>query len=381
MVIKKAFFFLFCFLTLLALLYGHPTENRSARDRSFDGGVQKYLFPLLGDWIKGPVRAPVFLIEYVDFQCPVCKRYNETVNKLLKDYQGNLSVIYRHKPSQTHPYAFIAALCAESAGLEGRFWPMVDLLFENQERWAGVADPIKLFKEYAMALNIPEEKFMQNLRKPELRDKILKDLQSSFILGMTQVPSFILGGERIPNPQSYEDFKILVEAALIKSKKRELVHEHADFRVVLDGKPIDFSAPKYQSRFGQEIDPYVHLHHGNGRVIHKHKRGITLGYFFKTLGMELSKDRFVLDTGEKFEVRNGKVLLLFVNGKLEPSLDAYEPRDLDRILIYYGPFVDKLIAKEISSVSDEACIYSLKCPQRGKPPDEECVGQLGSDCQ
>ncbi|TFE72089.1 protein-disulfide isomerase [Methylacidiphilum caldifontis] len=378
--IKSAFFFFFYLFFFSTLLSGHPAESLPPMDSPPSTGPQKYLYPLVGDWIKGPVRAPAFIIEYVDFQCPVCKRYNEIVNNLLKDYPGRLSVIFRHKPSEAHPYAFIAALSAEAAGAEGCFWQMANSLFEKQEQWSNSSDPLKLFKEYAVALNIPEEKFMNNLRRPELRKKIFQDIQSSLVLGATRVPSFILSGERIPNPESYEDFKILVEASLIKSKKTQ-VHEHADFRVVLEGKPVDFSAAKYQSRFGQEIDPYVHLHHGNGRVLHKHKKGITLGYFFKTLGMELNKNRFVLDTGEKYEVREGKVLLLFVNGKEEPLLDNYEPQDLDKILIYYGPFDYKLISKEISLVSDEACIYSLKCPQRGVPPEEECVGQLGSDCQ
>ncbi|TFE68376.1 protein-disulfide isomerase [Methylacidiphilum sp. Yel] len=377
---KIFFLFLFCFFSIVALLWGHPVETLSNGERASAEGPRKYLFPLVGDWMKGPIRAAAFLIEYVDFQCPVCKRYNEINKQLLKDYQGRLLIIYRHKPSPTHPYSFIAALSAEAAGKEGCFWQMTDLLFEKQDQWANAQDPWKFFRQYAQSLNIVDERFLRNLKDPQLQKKIYKDIQSSLALGATTIPSFFLNAERIPNPQSYEDFKILIEASLIKSKKTQ-VHEHADIRVVLDGKPVDFSLPKFQSKYGQELDPYVHLHHGNGKVLHKHKNGINLGYFFNTLGMDFGKDHFTLDTGKRFEPSGNKVLLLFVNGRKEPLMDAYEPKDLDRILLYFGPNSEELIAKELALVSDEACIYSLKCPQRGMPPEEECTGQLGSDCQ
>jgi hypothetical protein len=73
-------------------------------------------------------------------------------------------------------------------------------------------------------------------------------------------------------------------------------------------------------------------------------------------------------------------LKMFVNGKLNDQFDAYVPKDLDRIAIIYGNEPEAKMAEEAGSVSDDACIYSLTCPQRGKPPTEECVGGLGTDC-
>ncbi len=63
---------------------------------------------------------------------------------------------------------------------------------------------------------------------------------------------------------------------------------------------------------------------------------------------------------------------LYVNGKENAAFLAYEPQDLDRILITDGVIAD---------IADDACIYSEKCPERGKPPSEECIGGLGTTCE
>ena len=55
-------------------------------------------------------------------------------------------------------------------------------------------------------------------------------------------------------------------------------------------------------------------------------------------------------------------------------------QDLDRILVAYGNENEKTLQTEITSVSDKACIYSLKCPERGTPPAEDCVGGIGTVC-
>jgi stage II sporulation protein M len=159
------------------------------------------------------------------------------------------------------------------------------------------------------------------------------------------------------------------------------VHIHADFKVIINNKAINFSLPKYQSSEDKPHDAFAHLHDGNGDVLHIHKDGITLGYFFKTLGMEFTKNCFKLDTGQKYCSTARYPIELFVNGQKQPLLSEYIPQDLDRILITFGTTAKPKIEQQITSVSDKACIYSKTCPERGDPPTESCVKALGVPCK
>ena len=86
------------------------------------------------DHVIGPDHAPVTLVEYGDFECPHCKQAFGTVKLLLSRYELQLRFAFRHYPLEgVHPHALYAAQAAECAGGQGRFWPMHDLLFANQQ--------------------------------------------------------------------------------------------------------------------------------------------------------------------------------------------------------------------------------------------------------
>ena len=154
-------------------------------------------------------------------------------------------------------------------------------------------------------------------------------------------------------------------------------HEHADFKVILDGQVVDFSQYKYMTTETQILSSFVHLHDGDGKVLHTHAKGVTLGLFFESLGMNFSRECFVPDTGGQFCNGNGKTLKLFVDGVANDRFADYEPRDLDRILVSFGDETETETAEQINSVSDNACIQSLKCPERGAPADESSCTAAG----
>jgi hypothetical protein len=204
-------------------------------------------------------------------------------------------------------------------------------------------------------------------------------------LGVNSTPSFYLYNERIPNPSNLEDFRTLIKAALLKAPKTEelmlgeKVHEHVDLKIYLNGKALDLTQSKYQSDEENELNPNTHLHDGNGEVVHKHRDGVTLGYFLDSLKISLSKDCLILDTGEKYCNDDANELKFLINGQRSELFAEYELTDLDRLLISFGPRNESLDS-QIKSVSDEACKYSEKCPERGPAPTENCVGGLGSEC-
>lgn len=165
------------------------------------------------DWIKGAplTDSGVTLIEYSDFQCPACGAYYPLVKQIIKDFP-NLTVVYRHFPLAQHGNARIAAQAAEAAGKQGKFWEMHDLLFDNQRFWSEEKNAESIFKTYAQKLALDMDKFKADFDSGEVKNKIEADVQS----GTAQIngtPTFFLNNQKIENPQSYEQFKKIIQQA------------------------------------------------------------------------------------------------------------------------------------------------------------------------
>lgn len=89
----------------------------------------------LVDHVRGAIDAPVTLIEYGDFECPYCAAAQPVLDEVVAASDGGVRLIFRNFPlHEIHPYALTAALAAEAAAAQGKFWPMHDLLFAHQAR-------------------------------------------------------------------------------------------------------------------------------------------------------------------------------------------------------------------------------------------------------
>lgn len=85
------------------------------------------------DHVLGSALASMTIVEYGDFECPLCKQTAPVLKHLLERFSGRLRIIYRHFPlAEVHPHALVAAEAAECAAAQGKFWPMHDVLFDNQ---------------------------------------------------------------------------------------------------------------------------------------------------------------------------------------------------------------------------------------------------------
>lgn len=122
-------------------------------------------------------------------------------------------------------------------------------------------------------------------------------------------------------------------------------HEHADFKVYINGKELNFAHLEYMVR-----DKYVHIEEMNGKTIHKHATGITLGYFFKTLGFEFNENCFILDDGEEYCNNDERRLKFYVNHQKNFEYEDYEIKEGDKILINYGNESEEDIKKQMESV-------------------------------
>ena len=153
----------------------------------------------------------------------------------------------------------------------------------------------------------------------------------------------------------------------------EEVHVHSDFLVYLNGTEYDLTDDKYQSEGTQVLHAHIHLHDNNDEVIHRHEQGVTLADFFNSLGFVFTNDCIKDNTGKEFCSDQENELLVFVNDKRLVKPASYVNQEEDQILIYYGsPADDEIIRKLLLRITDEACIYSGTCPERGIAPAESC---------
>ncbi|MFM2357511.1 MAG: hypothetical protein RJA61_248 [Candidatus Parcubacteria bacterium] len=378
--IMKAVWILIGIATIAGLMWLSVTGSQKK-----EGMTNTLTTVVSDDYIKGNPNASVTLIEYLDFECEACGAYFPLVKQLEKEFPNDLKIVLRYYPLPGHKNGLEAALAVEAASQQGKFFEMHDLLFTEQKKWGEKPVPTpEVFEGYAKQLGLDMAKFKQDVASQSVKDRVQRDVDSGTKLGNTGTPSFYLNGQKIQNPRSLEDFKTLIQAEILKAPKVEAkplgekVHEHADFAVYLNGERFDFKPAKYQSSDTNPLDPDAHLHDGNGDVTHKHRKGITLGYFFDTIGMKLDSQCFVTDNGKQYCNTRDKKLKMYVNGKENTMFGNYEFTDLDRILITYGD--ETGVTDQITSISDDACLYSEKCPERGKAPTENCVGGLGTEC-
>lgn len=153
----------------------------------------------------GNASASAWFVEFSDFQCPACRAFAPVVDELVTKYPNTLLFVYRHYPLSQHAFAKPAAMAAEAAGLQGKFWEMSKLLFENQDRfsaapWANLADELKLDRV----------KFDTDLTAQTLKAKIDRDETAAIRLGLPGTPSFFLNGTRL-TVSSPAELKIAVE--------------------------------------------------------------------------------------------------------------------------------------------------------------------------
>ena len=166
--------------------------------------------------VQGEGTSGIALVEYGDFQCPACGAYYPIVKQVKEHYGDQITFQFRNFPIvSAHPNAMSAHRAAEAAHMQGKFWEMHDLLYENQESWSSSSNPAAIFRSYAEDLGLDLERYTTDLAREEVADTIQADLQAGKDIGVAATPGFILDGKLIANnPRSLEDFIKLIDEAI-----------------------------------------------------------------------------------------------------------------------------------------------------------------------
>ncbi|GAA2726036.1 Na+/H+ antiporter NhaA [Actinocorallia aurantiaca] len=148
------------------------------------------------DYIRGPVDAPLTLVEYGDFECPFCARATGVARELHKRFGDDLRYVFRHLPLvDVHPHAELAARAAISAGFQGRFWEMHDLLFAHQDELE-----FEDLTGYAAEIGLDVERFLRDLDDERTVARVRADVAGADASGARGTPTFFVGDRRHIGP-------------------------------------------------------------------------------------------------------------------------------------------------------------------------------------
>lgn len=166
------------------------------------------------DVILGDEKAPVTIIEYSDYQCPFCERFfTETEPLIRKEYieTGKVKMIYRDFPLPSHPYAMPAALAANCAKDQGKFWAYHDVIFKKQNELANL-DYVQVAKD----LGLNTDEFKSCLDSKKYQSKIQKDYEEGTSIGVNGTPTFFINGRQVVGAQPYSVFETIINQELNK---------------------------------------------------------------------------------------------------------------------------------------------------------------------
>lgn len=203
------------------------------------------------DPVRGENAAAITFVEFSDFECSFCERFTQnTVKQIKENYvkTGKVKMIFRDFPLDMHKNAVPAAMAAQCADEQNKYWEMHDMLFDNQEVWSEDVKPTDLFKKYAKELGLNTQKFNACLDGNKFEDEINKDLMDGIAFGINGTPGSFINGKEVaefawcqnPWTQKYEwqkisgampyetVFKPIIEAELAGKKWELQIEEGCD---------------------------------------------------------------------------------------------------------------------------------------------------------
>ena len=162
----------------------------------------------------GPEDAPVTIIEFSDFECPFCARFRkQTYDRIKEAYGDKIRFVYRDFPLvQLHPQAVPAAIAAQCAHEQGKFWEYHDLLFLGDK-------PLSrdTYVAYADQLGLDVDEFSRCIDEERYMGEVQKDFEDGVAAGVRGTPTFFINGVPLVGAQPFENFQAVIEQELQKA--------------------------------------------------------------------------------------------------------------------------------------------------------------------
>lgn len=152
------------------------------------------------DRFQGDTKAKNVFIEYADYECPACAAFSDILKLVPSSFKDTVFV-YRYFPlTQIHKNAVEAALAAEAAGVQGKYWEMHDILFQKQPQWESLDDPLDAFAQYAQSAGVSNiDQFKSDITSKKYLSVIEKNNNEALGLNLPGTPSFFFNGHVLKN--------------------------------------------------------------------------------------------------------------------------------------------------------------------------------------
>jgi protein-disulfide isomerase len=161
---------------------------------------------------RGAKNAKVTIVEFSDFQCPYCQKVEPVIKQIMDDYGKDVRLAWRHNPLPFHEHAPEAAEASMAAADQGKFWEMHDKLFANQS----ALDRPSLDR-YAQEIGLDMGKFKATMDSHQNLEKIQTDTKAAADFEVNGTPGFFVNGQYMFGSVPYGNFKMLIDAELIKA--------------------------------------------------------------------------------------------------------------------------------------------------------------------
>lgn len=166
--------------------------------------------------VRGETNAPVTIEEFGDYQCPPCGALHPELKRIESEYGARLRIIFRNYPlTKIHEHALEAAHAAEAADMQGRFWAMHDLLYENQPMWSKVFNSRPIFINYARSLGLDVDRFTRDMDGPKADARVTADMKRGDSIGVKATPTVFVNNREVPAANMTPDgLRAAINAAL-----------------------------------------------------------------------------------------------------------------------------------------------------------------------
>lgn len=152
--------------------------------------------------VRGEKKAQYTLIAFSDFQCPFCKRGDDTAKQFLKNHEKEVKYVFKNFPLSFHPQAMPAAKAAWAAGKQGKFYEYHDKLFEDQGK-LGEEQYVQIAKD--LKLNL--ERFNKDRSSEEAEKEVNAEMKQGQDIGISGTPGFLLNGVKILGAYPLDHFE------------------------------------------------------------------------------------------------------------------------------------------------------------------------------
>ena len=205
-------------ITLLAFFVGIKTYQRSVQNTQEQKSSQQAdRLVRMHSPTLGPQNAAVTIVEFFDPACETCRAFYPIVKNLMQQYPNDVRLVLRYAPF--HPGSDKVVKLLEASKLQGKYWPVLEMLLATQPQWADHGSPnLDIAYQAAAQAGLDVNKALADAATPAIEAVLQQDIEDLTALEVRKTPSFFVNGRVLPS-FGEQQLKALVQEEVAKAKK------------------------------------------------------------------------------------------------------------------------------------------------------------------